>query len=268
MFDVKDKVAIVTGGTGVLGSSMAKSLAGAGARVAVVGRRGVEAEKIAGIITENGGEAVGIAADVLIEAQLIAVKDKVLQLWGRIDILINGAGGNMPGATIAIDQTFFDLSMTDFNKVTELNLQGSVLPSLVFGQVMADQAAGTIINISSMTVGQAVTRVVGYSASKAAVENFTRWLAVEMASKFGAGIRVNAIAPGFFIGEQNRDLLTNADGSYTERGNSIINKTPMKRFGLPEELNGVVQWLCSDAAAFVTGAVIPIDGGFSAFSGV
>ena len=267
-FDVKGKVAIITGGTGVLGGSMAKSLATAGAKIVVVGRRSVEAEKLAAHINKERGEAIGIAADVLIEEQLIAVKDKTLNLWGRIDILINGAGGNMPGATIAADQTIFDLSMNDFGKVAELNLQGSVLPSLVFGKVMADQASGVIINISSMTVSQAVTRVVGYSASKAAVENFTRWLAVEMATKFGEGIRVNAIAPGFFIGEQNRDLLINPDGSYTDRGKSIIKKTPMKRFGEPEELNGVVQWLCSDAATFVTGAVIPLDGGFSAFSGV
>lgn len=268
MFDVKGKVAIITGGTGVLGSTMAKSLARAGARVAIVGRRGAEAEMLAEQINGDGGEAVGFAADVLIKEQLVAVKEKVITLWEKIDILINGAGGNMPGATIAADQTIFDLSLDDFGKVTELNLQGSVLPSLVFGKVMADQASGVIINISSMTVSQAVTRVVGYSASKAALENFTRWMAVEMATKFGEGIRVNAIAPGFFIGEQNRALLTNPDGSYTDRGETIINKTPMKRFGKPEELNGVVQWLCSDAATFVTGTVIPIDGGFSAFSGV
>ena len=174
----------------------------------------------------------------------------------------------MPGATIGVDQTIFDLSMDDFKKVTELNLNGSVIPSLIFGKIMADQKSGSIINYSSMSVDRVITRVVGYSASKAGIENFTRWMAVEMALKYGKGIRVNAIAPGFFVGNQNKKLLLNPDGSYTERGETIIRNTPMKRFGKAEELNGAIHFLCSDAAQFITGVVIPIDGGFSAFSGV
>jgi len=174
----------------------------------------------------------------------------------------------MPGATIGEDQTIFDLKMEDFRKVSQLNLDGTVLPSLVFGEVMAKQGNGNIINISSMTAMQAITRVVGYSASKAAIDNFTKWMSVELALKFGDGLRVNAIAPGFFIGNQNRELLLNKDGSYTKRGDTIIKNTPMKRFGEAEELNGTIQFLCSEASKFVTGIVIPIDGGFSAFSGV
>ena len=174
----------------------------------------------------------------------------------------------MKGATIAVDQTIFDLSIDDFKKVTELNLNGSVIPSLVFGEIMAQQKSGSIINYSSMSVERVITRVVGYSASKAGIENFTRWMAVEMALKFGSGVRVNAIAPGFFVGNQNRALLLNEDGSYTERGDTIIRNTPMKRFGEAEELNGAIHFLCSEAAKFITGVVLPIDGGFSAFSGV
>ncbi|RLD74114.1 MAG: D-mannonate oxidoreductase, partial [Bacteroidetes bacterium] len=180
----------------------------------------------------------------------------------------NTAGGNMLGATISPDQTIFDMDMNDFDKVTELNLNGSILPSLVFGKVMAEQGSGSIINMSSMAVDRAITRVVGYSASKAAITNFTRWMAVEMARKFGDGIRVNALAPGFFIGKQNKALLTNEDGTYTERGHTIIQNTPMNRFGEAEELIGATLFLCSDAARFITGIVLPVDGGFSAFSGV
>jgi len=211
---------------------------------------------------------MGLKADVLDQSQLLLARDRVLEEWGKVDILINAAGGNMPGATIGVDQTIFDLNIEDFRKVTQLNLDGTVLPSLVFGKCMAEQNSGTIINISSMTVQRAVTRVVGYSAAKAAIDNFTRWLAIEMAKKFGEGVRVNAIAPGFFITGQNKDLLTNPDGSLTSRGNDIIRNTPMGRFGEPNELNGVMIWLSSDASSFVTGTVVAVDGGFSAFSGV
>lgn len=205
---------------------------------------------------------------MLSEDSLIEVKDKIITQWGKIDALINAAGGNMPGATIGPDKSLFDLDMTDFRKVSELNLDGTVLPSMVFGKEIVANGKGTIINVSSMAAQQALTRVVGYSASKAAIDNFTKWLATEFAIRHGDQIRVNAIAPGFFIGKQNLRLLTNEDGSYTDRGNTIINNTPMKRFGTSEELNGTVQWLLSDAASFVTGIVVPIDGGFSAFSGV
>ena len=219
-------------------------------------------------INTKGGDALGFGCDVLSENSLTEVKDKIVERFGRIDVLLNAAGGNLPGATIGEDQTIFDLSIEDFKKVTDLNLNGTVIPSLVFAKVMANQKAGAIINYSSMTVQRAITRVVGYSASKAAMENFTRWMAVEMAMKFSGNIRVNAIAPGFFIGNQNRNLLLNPDGSYTSRGETIIKNTPMGRFGEAEELNGAIHFLCSEASRFVTGVVIPIDGGFSAFSGV
>lgn len=219
-------------------------------------------------LQDSGAEALGFAGSVLDREFLVRVKDTVMETWGRIDALINAAGGNVAGATIGIEDSVFDMNMEDFRKVSELNLDGSVLPSIVFGEVMAKQKKGSIINISSMTATQAVTRVVGYSASKAAIDSFTRWMAVEMATKFSPNIRVNAIAPGFFIAEQNRALLVNSDGSHTERGDAVIRKTPMKRFGNPEELNGVIHWLISDSSSFVTGAIVPIDGGFSAFSGV
>jgi NAD(P)-dependent dehydrogenase (short-subunit alcohol dehydrogenase family) len=187
---------------------------------------------------------------------------------GKIDILVNAAGGNVAGATIGIDQTVFDLKFDQFKRVTDLNLNGTVLPTLIFGKTMTEQKSGSIINISSMAVSRAITRVVGYSAAKAAIDNFTKWMAVELGAKFGGGIRVNAIAPGFLLTEQNRNLLTNEDGSLTERGKTIMRLTPFKRFGEPDELIGTVLFLASDAAKFVTGAIIPIDGGFSSFSGV
>lgn len=268
LFNIKGKVAIVTGGTGVLGGSMAKGLAAAGVKVGILGRRKEEAELVYNEILAAGGEALVLTADVLNEEQLKNAKDLVLKTWGTIDILVNAAGGNMPGATIPEDKTFFDVSTDDFKKVVDLNLMGTVLPTKIFTSVMADKKTGVIINISSLAAMQAITRVVGYASSKAAIDNFTKWMAVEMANKFGQGIRVNAIAPGFFIGEQNRSLLTNEDGSYTKRGNTIIAKTPMKRFGENDDLNGALIWLCSDASRFVTGIVVPVDGGFSAFSGV
>jgi NAD(P)-dependent dehydrogenase (short-subunit alcohol dehydrogenase family) len=268
IFVIKGKVAIVTGGTGVLGGSMAKGLAKAGVKVGVLGRRKENAEVIVKEIVQEGGEAIALPADVLDETQLTRARDLVLQKWGSIDILVNAAGGNMPGATVPPGKTIFDLSTEDFKKVIDLNLMGTVIPTMIFSKVMADKKYGVIINISSMAAQQAITRVVGYSSSKAAIDNFTKWMSVEMATKYGEGIRVNAIAPGFFIGEQNKKLLTNEDGSLTDRGKTIIAKTPMKRFGASDELNGTLVWLCSDASKFITGIVVPVDGGFSAFSGV
>ena len=268
MFHLKDKVVVFTGGAGVLGSAMVKGLANAGAKVGILSRTESNIQKVVNEITAMGGEALSLVADVLKEDQLMEAKNKVLKAWGRIDILVNAAGGNMKGATIMPDQNIFSLNMEDFTKVTDLNLKGTVLPTMVFAKVMAEQQKGCIINISSMAAQQAITRVVGYSASKAAIDNFTKWMAVEMAHKFGEGIRVNAIAPGFFIAEQNRRLLTNEDGSLTARGQTIINETPVKRFGEPEELVSTLLWLCSDASSFVTGIIVPVDGGFSAFSGV
>ena len=267
-FDISGKVIVITGGGGVLGGSMAEHLAQAGSKIAVLDLRVSLAQTRAEKLIAAGGEAIALEGNVLQENSLIRAKEAIIDKWGKIDVLINAAGGNMPGATISPEQTVFDLSMADFKKVSELNLNGSVLPSLVFGQQMAKQKQGVIINISSMASARAITRVVGYSAAKAAIDNFTRWMAMELAMKFGEGMRVNAIAPGFFIGDQNRRLLTHEDGSLTERGKTVIAHTPMGRFGEAEELNGTIHWLCSDASRFVTGIVVPIDGGFSAFTGV
>jgi NAD(P)-dependent dehydrogenase (short-subunit alcohol dehydrogenase family) len=267
-FNLNDRVAVITGGGGALGGCIAQSLSQSGVKIVILDLTQESAQRIVDVIEKEGGMAIGFSANVLSKKSMEDVSKEILKKWGRIDILLNAAGGNMPGATIGVDQTIFDLSMDDFNKVTELNLNGSVIPSLVFGKIMADQNSGSIINYSSMSVDRVITRVVGYSASKAGIENFTRWMAVEMAHKFGPGIRVNAIAPGFFVGNQNRRLLLNEDGSYTERGDTIIRNTPMKRFGEAAELNGAIHFLCSDAAQFITGVVLPIDGGFSAFSGV
>jgi NAD(P)-dependent dehydrogenase (short-subunit alcohol dehydrogenase family) len=268
LFSLQGKVAVITGGTGVLGSAMTIALANAGAKVAILGRRKEVAQTLADEIVRNGGDAIGISADVLNRQQLLDAKKIILDKWNTIDILVNGAGGNMPGATIPPDKNFLDLKIDEFQKVIDLNLTGTVLPSQVFGETMVNSKKGVVINISSMSALRPLTRVVGYSAAKASVSNFTQWLAVEMAKKFGEGIRVNAIAPGYFLTEQNRTLLTNTDGSLTDRGNSIIRSTPFNRFGEPDELAGALIWLCSDASKFVSGIVVPVDGGCSAFAGV
>lgn len=264
-FDLSNRVAIITGASGALASAVAKRLSGAGVKLALLSRK---KSSVLELVESLENEVKVFEADILSESSLIKVRKEVLETFGRIDILLNIAGGNLPGATIGEDQTIFDLGIEDFKKVTDLNLNGTVLPTIIFGKAMADQKKGVIINYSSMAVDRAITRVAGYSASKAAMENFTRWMAVEMATKFGDGIRVNAIAPGFFIGKQNKALLTNDDGSLTQRAESIIRNTPMGRFGEIDELNGAIHFLCSDEAKFITGVVLPIDGGFSAFSGV
>lgn len=268
LFSLEGKVAIVTGGTGVLGGAMARGLAAAGASVGILGRRAEVAQSVADSITADGGRALPLPADVLDKETLIAARETIMGAWGRIDVLVNAAGGNMSGATIFNDVTFFNMQEGAFDQVVKLNLHGTLLPSQVFGEVMAEQGSGSIINISSMAAEQAITRVLGYGNAKAAIDNFTRWLAVEMAQKYGEGIRVNAIAPGFFIGEQNRDFLLNPDGTHTARGKLIIDNTPMSRFGEPDELVGTAIWLASRAATFITGVIVPVDGGFSAFSGV
>ncbi|MBW4565074.1 MAG: SDR family oxidoreductase [Mojavia pulchra JT2-VF2] len=270
LFSLKDQVAVVTGGSGVLGGAMARGLALAGARVAVLGRNEARAIAVVADITANGGESMAVLADVGDRSQLEIAKDSVLKHWGQIDILINAAGGNIPAATITPDATFFDMPHAAFEQVVSLNLVGSLLPSQVFGQAMVErnQPHGCIINISSMSAIRVISRVIGYSAAKAAIDNFTRWLAVELAQKYGSGLRVNAIAPGFFIGEQNRDLLLNPDGSLSDRGQKIIDHTPAGRFGEPEELLSTLIWLCSPGSSFVNGVVVPVDGGFSIYSGV
>lgn len=267
LYGLEGKVAVITGG-GAIGTSMSKALVAAGVKVAILDLNGDKAKELAKELSSSGEKAIGFACNVLEESVLTEVKDAVLAKWGKVDILINGAGGNMKGATISPDQTVFDMDLGDFRKVMDLNLVGSVLPSLVFGKCMTDKKKGSIINISSMTATQAVTRVFGYSVSKSGIDSFTRWMSTELTMKFGDGLRVNAIAPGFFIGEQNKRLLLNEDDSLTERGQTIITNTPMKRFGDIDELNGTLLWLVSDAASFVTGVVVPVDGGFSSFSGV
>lgn len=268
MFSIVGKVAIITGAGGVLGGSIARSFIKAGAKVVALDIRQDQLDKTVEELRAMGGEAMGVVGNVLDIASLENVAQEVVASWGRIDILLNIAGGNIPGATLREDQSFFDMAISDWEKVTQLNINGTVYPSLVFGKVMAQQKSGNIINVSSMAAYSAITRVPGYSLSKTGISNFTQWLATEVALKFGDNIRVNAIAPGFFIGDQNRAVLINPDGSLTERSVKVIAKTPMRRFGDINELNGAVQFLCSDAASFITGVVLPIDGGFSAFSGV
>jgi NAD(P)-dependent dehydrogenase (short-subunit alcohol dehydrogenase family) len=266
-FDLTGKVAIITGGTGVLGSAMAQGLARAGARVGILGRRREQAAAVAAEIAAAGGTAIPLVADVLDRSQLEAARTTITAAWGTINILVNAAGGNMPAATLAPGHSFFDLPVEGWDQVIALNLQGTLLPSQVFGASMAAHG-GVIVNISSMAAQRAMSRVVGYGIAKAAVDNATRWLAVELARTFGEHLRVNAIAPGFFVGDQNRALLLNPDGSLTPRGQTIINHTPAGRFGAPDDLISTLIWLCGPGARFVTGVVIPVDGGFSAFSGV
>lgn len=265
-FSISGKVIVITGGEGVIGSSLAEIFAGEGARIVLLGINDKKGTEISESINSSGGSSIFIHVDVLVKASLEKAAEKVIETFGRVDVLINAAGGNKAGATIAPNQSIFDLDIEDFRSVSELNLDGTVLSSIVFGRMIAESGKGVIINFSSMAASRPLTRVVGYSASKAAVDNFTKWMAVEMADKYGDGVRVNAVAPGFLVTEQNRDLLLKSDGSLTDRGEDIIRQTPFKRFGKPEEIAGTVMWLCSDASSFVTGAIIPIDGGFSAFS--
>ena len=267
-FDLSGKVAVITGGAGVLCTAMGAALAEAGVKIAVLDMNAEAAESLAVKLRSAGGEAIGIACNVLEKESLEAAAQEVMAKYGRIDILINGAGGNKPQATTNPTQNFFDLPAEALRWVFDLNLIGTILPSQVFGKVMAQQKEGVILNISSMNAFRPLTRIPAYSAAKAGVSNFTQWLAVHMAMEYSPQIRVNAIAPGFFVGEQNRRLLFNQDNSLTARGQSIINHTPMGRFGTPDDLLGTVFWLLSPASAFVTGIVVPVDGGFSAYGGV
>ena len=274
VFSLEGRVAVVTGATGVLGGAIAQGLAESGAKVAVMGRREERAQEVAEDIQETtGAEALALPADVLDKSQLEDARKTLMEHWGKVDILVNGAGGNVPEATLSEDLRFFDLPEEAFRQVMDLNLLGTLLPCQVFGEAMVENTGngepqGCILNISSMTATKPLTNVVGYSAAKAAIENFTRWLAVELARSYGAKLRVNSIAPGFFIGEQNRNLLLEEDDSLTQRGQTIIEHTPAGRFGEPEDLIGATVWLCSPGADFVNGVVVPIDGGFSAFGGV
>jgi NAD(P)-dependent dehydrogenase (short-subunit alcohol dehydrogenase family) len=267
-FDLSDHVAVVTGGGGVLGMAMARGLGAAGARLVLIGRRqglldaGVEQLAAAGV------EAIGIAADALNPSSLAAAAAQIDVHFGRLDILVTAAGGNRPEAVVFGERDLFGLTPEAFRSVIELNLDSALLSVQAFAPAMVRAGKGSIITISSMAAQKPLTRVLGYGAAKAALDNMTEWLAVHLAQAYGAGLRVNAIAPGFFIGEQNRALLLHDDGTPTARGESILAHTPMARFGEPEDLIGTAVWLASDASRFVTGIVVPVDGGFAAYGGV
>jgi NAD(P)-dependent dehydrogenase (short-subunit alcohol dehydrogenase family) len=267
-FTLHNKVVIVTGGTGVLGDAFIKGIAAAGGVVGILGRNEAIAQARAEAVIANGGQAVALIADVMKEDELISARNLMLDKFGRIDGLVNGAGGNMPGGVVQPEADIFKLDMNGLRQVMDLNLWGTVIPTQIFGDAMAKGGQGSIVNISSMAAQRAITKVLGYSLAKAAIDTYTEWFAVEMANRYGDKLRMNAIAPGFFLTEQNRTLLTQPDGSFTDRGNLVIRQTPFKRFGLPDELIGALIWLLSDASKFVTGTVINVDGGFSVFSGV
>jgi NAD(P)-dependent dehydrogenase (short-subunit alcohol dehydrogenase family) len=268
LFDVRGLTAVVTGGSGQLGHAMAGAMAMAGARVAVLGRRIEAANAVAAAIQTDGGSALGIACDVLDLASLQSAREQITQSFGPADILINAAGGNAPAATVSAGHSFFDLDVAAANQVFALNFTGTLQACQVFGRDMVDRGHGCIINVTSMSALRPLTRIAAYSAAKAAVANFTQWLAVHMAQEYSPNIRVNALAPGFFLTEQNRYLLTDTEGNLTARGQAIISHTPAGRLGRPDDLAGALLWLASPASSFVTGVVIPVDGGFSSFSGV
>lgn len=269
LFSINGQVAVVTGGSGVLGRLMALGLGAAGARVAVLGRRVEACERVAREIRAAGNEALGVACDVLDRASIERAAQAAHEALGSVSILVNAAGGNAPDATTSAERSFFDLDERALEEVMRLNLNGTIACCQVFGRDMAAQGSGSIVNIASMNAIRPLTRIPAYSAAKAAVVNFTQWLAVHLAQEYNPHIRVNALAPGFFLTEQNRYLLTDqATGEWTQRGAAIIAQTPAGRLGVPSELVGALLWLVSPAASFVTGAVIPIDGGFSAYSGV
>ena len=266
LYSVKDKVIVLTGGTGVLGTSMVHHFADQGAKVVVLARNEEKGKALQDAVCANGGEAWFLRADVLDKAALEQCYMDIMAKYDRIDVLINGAGGNMPGATIPPDKTIFDLEIDAFKQVVDLNLFGTILPTMVFSKAMVKQKKGSIINMASESAIRPLTRVAGYGSAKASIVNFTQYLAGELAIKFGEGLRVNAVAPGFFLTDQNRNLLTNPDGSLTDRAKTIVAHTPFRRFGEPEELLGTMQWLASDASKFVTGTLTVVDGGFDAFS--
>lgn len=266
LFDIKDYVVVITGGTGILGRCIAKYLALEGAKVIILGRKEEVGRKIADDIVAAGGQCEFMKTDVMNQAVVEKNCNDILAKYGKVDTLLNAAGGNMPGATIGPEDNFFNLKAEEFQTVLNLNLTGTVIPTQVFLKPMVKQGKGSVINFSSMAAFRPLTRVCGYAAAKAGISNFTAFMATECAKKFGEGIRVNAIAPGFFLTEQNRSLLTNPDGTYTKRGQDVIRQTPFGRMGEPEELCGTIHYLMSDAAKFVTGTVAVVDGGFNVFA--
>jgi NAD(P)-dependent dehydrogenase (short-subunit alcohol dehydrogenase family) len=267
-FSLKDKVIIVTGGTGILGNAFVNAIVEAEGSVGILGRNEKVANERAEAINKNGGRALALVADVMDEGQLTTAKEKLLSQFGKIDGLVNAAGGIMPEGVLQPDQDIFSMNVAGMKKVMELNLWGTVVPTQIFGEALAKNGKGSIVNISSMNSKRAITKVLGYNMGKAAVDCYTQWYAVELAKRYGDNIRMNALAPGFFLTEQNKNMLTKPEGGYTERGELVIRQTPFKRFGHPDELKGALVWLLSDASQFVTGAMICVDGGFSIFGGV
>ncbi len=267
-FSLSGKVIVVTGGTGILGNAFVNGIVEAGGTVGILGRNKAVAEERAMHINANGGKAIVLVADVLNTGELIVAKSKILDKFGRIDGLVNGAGGNMPQGVLQPEDDIFSMNMAGMKQVMEVNLWGTLYPTQVFGEAIAKTGKGSIVNISSMNSKRAITKVLGYNMGKAAVDCYTQWFAVELANRYGDAIRMNALAPGFFLTEQNRNLLTLPEGGYTDRGSKVIRNTPFKRFGHPDELIGTLVWLLSDASAFVTGSMICVDGGFSIFGGV
>src|SRR5690606_5222113 len=267
-FSLKGKVIVVTGGTGILGKAFVKGLAEAGARICIIGRRSSDLAERVKLVETLGGDALAVVADVMDEHSIREAKERILEKWGTIDGLVNAAGGNIPGATIAPEDSIFDNKIGDTIKAIELNLFGTIIPTMIFGEVMAEKGTGSIINISSLAASRPITRVLGYTVAKHGVDGFTKWMATELALRYSNRIRVNAIAPGVFLTEQNRTLLTNEDGSYTERADKFVQNTPFQRLGDPSELEGTLVYLLSDASAFVSGETIFVDGGFNSWCGV
>jgi NAD(P)-dependent dehydrogenase (short-subunit alcohol dehydrogenase family) len=267
-FSLEGKVIVVTGGTGILGYAFVQAIVEAGGTVGILGRKTEVAEQRANEVREKGGKALALVADVMDEQQLVAARERLLAQFGRIDGLVNAAGGNAPEGVLMPGENIFRMNMEGMKKVMDVNLWGTLIPTQVFGEAIAKSGKGSIVNISSMNSKRAITRVLGYNMGKAAVDCYTQWFAVELANRYGDKIRMNALAPGFFLTEQNRNLLTKPEGGYTERGELVIRQTPFKRFGHADELKGALVWLLSDASQFVTGAMICVDGGFSIFGGV
>ena len=267
-FDISGQVAVITGAGGIICGVMAKEMAKKGVKVALLDLFVENAQKIADEINAAGGEAVAVKANVLDRESLEQAREAVLDRFGRVDILINGAGGNKKEATVSPELDFFHLNVDAFKWVFDLNVTGAVLTTMVYGELLAKQGTGNVINIASMATYHPLTNTVAYCGAKAAVANFTEWMATHFNQNYSKNIRVNAIAPGFLLTTQNRFLMQKEDGTPTDRGQRVLNKTPMGRYGEPEEMAGPVIWLCSEAASFVNGAVIPVDGGFSAFWGI
>lgn len=268
IFNIQDKKIVISGGTGVLGQTAVSYLLAQGAKVCVINRNPGKLNKLLEEWKHISPDVFGYSGDVTDEVFLQQVKEGLVERWGTLDVLINAAGGNLPGAVIQPDSSFFNASVSDLRQVFDLNLMGTLLPTYVLAELFPEDGNSSIINYSSMSADRVITRVLGYSMAKAAVDIFTKWLAVEFSTKYGERIRVNAVAPGFFLTEQNRELLTNPDGSMTSRGERIVQNTPYGRFGRAEELNGIIHFLISEGSGFMTGTVLPVDGGFSAFSGV